>query len=175
MHKILPHSIKYDHARDDNLSYEIPVFAWSEEQDIQVYDVADFWRGQVDASSYTSFDDWLRLLDREQEHRWIESLVAGITDGAKLHIRNISTTEAVLLIRDMYEEWGYFSDYPRACQIPFASAPITVSISIEHLLYSSKDKNHISDVARYPALRSPSDQRVILTGLRTGVIAGIEV
>lgn len=77
MHKILPHSILYDHEVDDNTAYEVPIFlfdnavAQDSNPEIELSDVADFWREKFSDTDYESFDQWGRLLDRKIENAYV--------------------------------------------------------------------------------------------------------
>ena len=169
MHVVRADRIEYDVSIDDNMLFEILYFVLEADQS-SVFDTARWWQDTVWDSAYGTFDQWEKLLDRETENSYLQELD---TNSIK-HIASISTSETVEWFRQMYQVAGYFTDYPRKCVVDFAHTTLTFSLKIENLVYSSKDKNRLT-WGHFPPIRSASDQRIILTGLRTWVVSGIQV
>lgn len=167
MHKILPDRIIHDGELGDR-GYEVPI--WVIWEDESILDLWVMWQEKMSWQEYLSFDDWQKLLDRESENQIFSSQMYS---SSYRHISRVSSSEEIDTLREYYAQRWYFTDYPRKCDVPLQKATLTASIDIHHLVYSSKDKHRLQ-VPYFPPIRSASDQRSILTGLRTGVLIGVQ-
>lgn len=174
MHVIQGDRIVYKEG-DGGFLFPDPI-NYASSDSVEVVDLAVRWKEQFAVDLYKDFDSWHELLHRDQELEWLAGVVESAHQrGAKIHVSGITTQESIEYIRSYYEARGYFSDYPRKCHVPLVEALVTISVPINNLVFSSKDKRKLQWEISYPPVRSPSDQRMILTWLRTGVIIGLEV
>jgi hypothetical protein len=97
--------------------------------------------------------------------------------GKRIHVRGISTLDALELLADYYQEKGYEDIYLKKYILP-PDEPLTVSISLRHALWCEKDKHFLYKQSLHtiiPPLRTPSDLYRIQQFMRMGIIMGIDV
>lgn len=108
----------------------------------------------------------------EQEVKILEDILSESSSfsEAKAHIYDISLAESIEKIRTYYQNIGYYQSEINAYTVDIPEARLTFWAHIEHVLYASKDKNHVSYSV---PLRSSWDQRTILAGINSWVLIGI--
>ncbi len=83
---------------------------------------------------------WNQVYPTEKELDLFRTVVEkSLVDGRKVHIINCTLREEVLLVRELYEELGYFDAKENRFVVPFATVPVTIGVNIRNLVYSTKD------------------------------------
>lgn len=85
-----------------------------------------------------------------------EILEKALTSGQKVHIINCTLREEIQIIRDLYENLGYFDAKENCFIVPFETALVTIGINIRNLSYSTKDyKSKRESICFIPPPREP--------------------
>jgi hypothetical protein len=123
------------------------------------------------------FDDWVQQFPLEQEISLVQGGIARAKHGERIHIRGVSSSLAVELLREYYTAQGYRDQLDRFSIPPEES--LTVSISLPHFLWCDKDKEFLQKNTSFyqisPPLRTSHDLRQIQQAVRMGVIPCIEI
>jgi dihydroorotase-like cyclic amidohydrolase len=122
------------------------------------------------------------MIPREKEYEMIqEAFLYAKKHDKRVHIRGISSLEAVESIREYYREKGYEDALAKNYTLP-PDELVTVSISLRHALWCEKDKLFLQQKHSHsafghvsPPLRSPADLRSLQQALRMGIIMGLEM
>lgn len=129
-----------------------------------VFDMADYLRTQVNNE----------ILDEHLPQKYSEAypesielakfealLDEALATKKPVHIENISLKTITDRVRDLYVELGYFVQDLNAFVVDFGSAPITLGIHVNHLIYSTKEMYMLAEqlFSIVPPLRSPTHQK----------------
>lgn len=131
---------------------------------------------------YLWYDDWVPRFSQQKEITLIQRAIhEARTNKTRIHIRGISTRESIDLLREYYAEQGYEDDLAKNYTLS-DQEPLTVSISLGHALWCSKDKHFLNTIHHQkkqgnsvPPLRTPADLRTLQQALRMGIIMGVEI
>jgi len=171
---IQQHGIRYE---DGPAVFTFPFFQpdWKQfSGEVVFLEVSDF--------EPRGYDEWTQSYDRQKEIAFLQDIIDSLRENPRrIHVRGLSCAESFTLLADYYTSQGYYNSLLNSYTLP-ANTPITVSVSLRHVLFCEKDKNFLSsrilDHPYYlitPPLRSSSDLRCIQQAARSGLVATVEV
>jgi len=126
----------------------------------------------------SGYDDWVQQFPLAEEIALVEEGIQRAQKGERIHIRGISSSLSVELVREYYSTQGYRDQFDRFIIPP--EEFLTVSISLRHFLWCDKDKAFLSQKNSplfqiFPPLRTSHDLRALQQDVRMGIIPCIEV
>lgn len=120
---------------------------------------------------------WNQVYPTEKELELFREIVEkALTEKRKVHIINCTLREEVLLVRELYEELGYFDETENRFVVPFATAPVTIGVNIRNLVYSTKDYKSKRDcICFIPPPREPGHVKTLFAAINSGVITAVSI
>lgn len=100
---------------------------------------------------------WNQVYPSEIEFELFQTILEeSLLSKRKVHIINCTLREEIEIIRELYEELGYFNERENRFFVPFSTAPITIGVNIRNLAYSTKDyKSKRESICFIPPPREP--------------------
>lgn len=134
------------------------------------------------SEKYVWYDDWVQRYSRQEEVDFVVSILASLSKNPRpIHIIGLTCSESWDIVAEYYRLMWYEHMHTRYFSLP-RDVLLTVSISLEHLLWCEKDKVFLSKkedwvphYALVPPLRTPCDLRTIQQSARRGIILGVSV
>lgn len=122
--------------------------------------------------SFRDFQHWNQISPANDESDAFRRIAQeAIGSGRKVHIGNISLAEEVEIIRQLYDSLGYFNERLNRYEVDFEESPLTVSVNIRNLAFSTKDSKILRNSQRFlPPPREPRHQKAMKSGLNSGLI-----
>jgi len=116
---------------------------------------------------------WNDVYPGEKELKLFREIVENaLADKRKVHIINCTLREEVQIVRELYEELGYFDEAENRFVVPFATAPITIGVNIRNLAYSTKDyKSKRENICFIPPPREPGHVKTLFAAMNSGVVS----
>lgn len=120
---------------------------------------------------------WNQVYSTEKELELFHEVVKkALAEGRKVHITNCTLREEVQVIRELYEELGYFDAKENRFMVPFTTAPITIGVNIRNLVYSTKDyKSKRERICFIPPPREPGHVKTLFAAINSGVISTLYI
>lgn len=120
---------------------------------------------------------WNQVYPGEKELQIFQGLVEdALTHKQKIHISNISLREELEIIREIYEELGYFDAKENRFRVDFKNTPVTIGVNIRNLVYSTKDyKSQRETICFIPPPREPGHVKALFAGLNAGIVSTIHI
>ncbi|MDD2891937.1 MAG: hypothetical protein PHQ95_03150 [Candidatus Gracilibacteria bacterium] len=120
---------------------------------------------------------WNDVYPGEKELELFQKIVEkALTEKRKIHIINCTLREEVQIIRELYEELGYFDIKENRFIVPFATTPITIGVNIRNLLYSTKDyKSKREQICFIPPPRESGHVKTLFAAINSGVISTVNI
>lgn len=120
---------------------------------------------------------WNQVYPTEKELELFREIVEkALADKRKVHIINCTLREEVQIVRELYEELGYFDGTENRFVVPFATAPVTIGVNIRNLAYSTKDyKSKRDHICFIPPPREPGHVKTLFAAINSGVISTVNM
>lgn len=120
---------------------------------------------------------WNQVYPTEKERELFREIVEkALADKKKVHIINCTLREEVQIVRELYEELGYFDETENRFVVPFATAPVTIGVNIRNLAYSTKDyKSKRDHICFIPPPREPGHVKTLFAAINSGVISTVNM
>lgn len=136
-----------------------------------IIDLAELLKGfRNDRVEYKKdYKLWNDVYPGEKELELFQGLVEkALSDGRKVHIINCTLREEVQIIRELYEQFGYFDAGENRFMVPFATAPVTIGVNIRNLVYSTKDyKSKRASICFVPPPREPGHVKTLFSAINS--------
>lgn len=95
------------------------------------------------ATTYRGYDDWCGQYSVAEEMEIVTAALERVSQsGERIHIRGISQAASIDRIREYYRHRGYEDQEAKYYTLAL-DEPLTVSISLRHLLWCEKDKKFL--------------------------------
>ncbi|MDP2103411.1 MAG: hypothetical protein Q8K26_00635 [Candidatus Gracilibacteria bacterium] len=120
---------------------------------------------------------WNQVYPGEKELQIFQEIVeSALAHKQKIHISNITLRDELEIIRQIYEELGYFDVKENRFQVDFKNTPITIGVNIRNLAYSTKDyKSERENICFVPPPREPGHVKALFAGLNAGIVSTIHI
>lgn len=120
---------------------------------------------------------WNQVYPTEKELELFQGVVEkALAEGRKIHIINCTLREEVQILRELYENLGYFDTKENRFIVPFATAPVTIGVNIRNLVYSTKDyKSKRESICFIPPPREPGHVKTLFAAINSGVISTVSM
>ena len=112
---------------------------------------------------------WNQVFPGEKELELFQTLLEeSLSNKKKIHIINCTLREEIQLIRELYEQCGYFSIKENRFIVPFADAPVTIGVNIRNIVYSTKDyKSQREQICFLPPPREPGHVKSLFSAINS--------
>ncbi|EKE28383.1 MAG: hypothetical protein ACD_3C00067G0017 [uncultured bacterium (gcode 4)] len=120
---------------------------------------------------------WSEVYSPKDELRiFTEVFEDAIKNDKKIHISNISLSEEIEMVKDLYLELGYFNKELNRFEIDFNDSPITIWVSMNNIIYSFKDYKQLKEKILFvPPPREPKHQKSIRSAINSWIISTISL
>lgn len=120
---------------------------------------------------------WNQVYQGEKELELFQEIVEkALKERRKIHVVNCTLREEVQIIRELYEELGYFDAKENRFVVPFDRVPITIGVNIRNLVYSTKDyKSQREHICFLPPPRESGHVKTLFAAINSGVISTVNI
>lgn len=160
---------------DNKFIFEIPTkLEYENEVDISLL-LKNFENKNLDYKK--DYKLWSEVYSPKDELRIFEEIVENtLKNNKKVYISNISLSEEVEIIKNLYLDLWYFNKELNYFEVDFANSLITIGVNINNLIYSFKDYKSLRDKILFvPPPREPRHIKTINAAINSKIISTISL
>lgn len=160
---------------DNKFLFKIAINAKSEIEQDMSHLLLDFKNENLDYKK--DFKLWNQVYSPKKELEIFSDLfLKNLSSNKKIHISNISLSEEIVMIRDLYLDLWYFNSDLNRFEVDTKNAPITIWTNLLNIIYSFKDYNRKKEEIFFiPPPREPRHQKSLKSGINSSIISTIKI